>query len=885
MAPSISYQELLASMYYNASLAGTDMVEFASIIESLKRTVQNESNVLSHWTHWDNAVIQSKPTRALDTLIQTRTEFALHVAKGYAQLIAEATNTLEEVFFEYLYVWRTVHFKDVLQVLQSNQQISAEEELFWTNRVTIIEERRWVEMIPVIQHWITSPHITAPRKAHFLSVLAAIYIFYVGDYKRSKTFLDEAILLHETEPYVQSVHATWYLEQNLIEDAKSRYQQMVLDQKMLVIGYNGLGNCARKQEDFFTAEEWYFKAKASEPGYLETYQNLISLYGAESKLYEVRKDQISAYVDTELLIEINYAIHYYLDAANACITVNDIEAAKQWHAKAAQENKLRVDVLLQAGSIIRHPLPADLSNLTADAAYLETEKVYKEAMLAAPTCFDPYWALYILYKQASCYEAAIAVLKQAYPFSEVFQELCIMEITTCYESLQQWQQASENLLEGIKAFPDSQALFEYAEFYSERLAQHDATSNINFEASKLFYHQLCAVIPEQRKQDFYTFFTKSIADKKQDEDFLIAVYEDALLDFPNNTTFRKQVERIKVLRTVFDGGTPYNHTITEIAVECDSRLCDLFLTPERNDFTPAFWQKLNQFKEAFHQRFGVALPAIIFREYTFHSEHYDFYSTLQEVYTNHGIKFHADCILVRGALNEVPVIETCYAYAPYFILHWVKEEYRTQIPSSCVILEPVDVIFEHLQYTLWNQLHRFMHYDQANFKTVTEQADRHQKTAFMQCVQLLLQYKVSMQNLPSMYTLFLRGLEANQAIQEIAYHIMSLREFPLQNPYNDVLFTWYTLSAENESQLTSVFKQTLLHQWAADMDATSCQTMLTYFRNTLDKNARVIVQHEQTAFVLQLICAIEFPNVLFGTSMMFQTPENELNNAQMLQWS
>lgn len=883
MHPKVSNTELIARMYYEASRSGVAMKEFVPLTEEMKLLLLAKPEPLAQWTIWDDWIIRSKENTFLAMVLQARIDFVRALTQSYAAQISSKEKTILEVFYEYLKVWRTIHMKAVFSELK-HQGERVEDEEYWLQLIQIIEERRWVEMLPYLETWLANDFKDSDDQAHLKSVIAAIYIFYVGEYDRSRVLLDEALALNNQQPYALSVDASWYLEQRRMEEAKERYQRMVLEPSLQVIGLNGLGNCFRKQEDFFTAEDWYVKALQVAPGYLETYQNLIALYGSEGRLYAQRKDKIQAYVDFELLIEPMYSVQYYLDASYACAAANDIPLAQQWLDRGLAIDQNRFDLMLQQGNLYKLALPADISEQLNSALYHKTIASFNEAITKVPNCFDAWWALYVLYKQTEQYEFALNTLTQVYPKATVFKELCVIEMTDCYEKLQQWPKASAALLQGIEAHPESTLLFEHAESYAERLAEQDSLNQQGFTWSESFYHALCNIVPEQRKLAFYQFFTKSISKRKQDEDFLIRVYEDAMHDFPEEKQFQQQLNRLQVLRTMYRGKTAYSQYTTDIAVECDALLCNLFLTPERNEFTSGFWQKLNQFKEQFNQRFGVQLPAIIFREYQFHSDEYSFFSTLDEVYTTYGVRVYNDCLLVRGNIGTMSVVDTCKAYEPWITLHWIKPDQLDQVPASCVVLEPVDIIFEHLQFTLWSQLYRYIRYDHILAFSEVRNLSLLSRTRFMLWLQTLAQYKVALQDIATLVHYFQQG-EQQQSLQESALMLLHTHTFTFVPPYdNHAAPSLFILDEDQERHLTSLLLQTKNRQWAIDLDVETCQNVLEAVRNKDNLRGRCIVQTIQGVWILNSLCNIEFPYFQFGTKAMFELSDDQVDKAIKITW-
>ncbi|MEJ7588114.1 MAG: tetratricopeptide repeat protein [Ferruginibacter sp.] len=878
MIPAKKLLNLFATVYYQEALAGSDMFEVTRLIEPLRIKCREEKDVMLIWDMVDNVVATNIGKPLLNCIIRFRVKFTDAILEELADKVDAAFLESEEAawlnvksaYLNLFRKWRTAFALKFIQKVAGkfSAKKTAVDEIIQIT--TLMVHRRWVESYDFIVSNATGHYPDKGMRAHLWAVASAIQQYYVGDKIRAQQNIQEGLLLCPGAVYVKDMIAAYELEDNKVDSARKKYEDMVREDSNSVSGLNGIGNCAKKDSELSTAEEWYNKAIDAAPGSLGGYQNKISLYCFNLQFYEQKKDLIPGIVAIQQIIEPDSSYDIYIDSGYACQLINDYQQAEKWFQEAIQLNPERVEGHIVCGHLYLQQLPPEKEKIQTDPLFARVENSFTRAITLGPKCFDGYWGLSIFYQKLLDYGKAIYWLEQAYPLCPMFNELSNIELGKLYEKENDWDKASLHFLRALEINHTSQDAIENAEGFAERLAVYDSGKSAGADRMVSFYNHILALKKPEWEERYYDLLISSIKKFNSEEAGLFEIAKEAKRKFPGNGTFQTIVNELLFVQKFGKKISQLIPVPEAIAIECHSSVCRMFLVEGKNEFRPEFLAKIGKFRTAFHNKFGIVVPPLKFRQYDWISKDYDFYTIFDEVYSSPGCKINFGKIIAMADEKELLALgitaNTFALYEPFIKLCWIDAGDSAAASNAGIELkEPLDMIFIHLLYQMWFQLKRFCNYDDPEIRSLIEKEEVNTAVDFMRLMNCLLDMKIPVTDKAIFLKHFKENITGEKGIQDMGREIIKFNNFAPVYPLNKPFFTYFKCDPAIEDLVTAAFCKTKNKQWAAQILPADCKDILSAMRRLNYAWGRCIVSGDHIAFALSSIAQLEFPHFEFKT--------------------
>ena len=904
--------DTLAMSYQEACLQNQDMVLYARQAEAFKNEILRADSLAQCWDALDDwsgrcaeAIMNS------DVQQQAR----LRIVEGWLAQYGASVVAAQEMdrltvwstaMLELLFTWRTWAAAQWVQQAAAMLPPNVDDEYGFSYTLPLMVERRWVECMPYIDKWKKIPGLSTYYLAHLHTLEADILVHLVGNFTAATHRIKEAQSLWPRLVYAAEIEGRIYLEQHQLVQARDHLQRLLMQYPQHRSIPIALGIALEYDNDKPAAYLHYQQLLHQFPGHTGARHNLLSVTQIDDGDLRIAHKHADTFMQVMQAIEPEGVYDTLITVAGFMQGALLWEPAIAYYQQAISLQPYRPEGWVKLGQLYEAPMklentpPSEQEQWAAKAI-----KEYEYCINLAPGFFDGYWKLALLHQYFKRYEQAIDILQQCLQQCPAFTRLLYMQMAYLHQELNQWPKANACLLQAaaMHTLHDSMDGFlkECIDFYASQVAKQPG----GLDEVLGLIEQLRQTLPPTWSHQYYTHKLAVLQAAEIPAQPLLDLLNEASVRYPDDAAFAQQrisyaqkLEKAppQLKQWIAEGYTAFAQQeffkeamqaqvygpvlealqpAKQIQLYVHSSIVPHMVQGDNYDFLPAFAQRIDDFKKYMLHHWGIQLPGIQFKEYQEHAGHYDFYTLLDECIGTAGNPIYWDRLLVQAPQQALEALGiTAQALTqPYLALplFWVEQEQRALLlAAGMAVHPPIELLFFHLRYVVWQHLPRFLSFQQAAQLTLlrpqlAEEAPPTTNTVSANTWSTLLQHETpeTCGQVLNLYYMLLEHRAQVAKKEEILYSVQQARvsELSLGN-----LFTQFIQQPAYAPVWPGTMPFTGLHQLSQAIQ----QTISKHLQTTAVGNPYLALNPNDTQDIL---AAVRNATPQPGDLIMVDTPE------------
>lgn len=488
--------ELFAHAYYNAVINGTDMMQTATLLEPLRKSIGNYPP-LQAWS----LVTLDRERFDKEPFIQLLIDLQNQYYKAYAEMITGKITKAMEENLEYGWkLWLVNYVEALLQGIPEVTEALKVEKMKMAEIYRDLQARycklndyfiqsRWVDCYEMILELAAINWLLPEHKARLLIFAGQVYLYWFPDSYLARQHIDEASKVLPGSAKVERAYAEYYRVMGNFEEARSHLVNAQIKEPDELDNLLLSADISKDQGIPEVAEGKYNDALSRNFMFTNTYSSLVVLY-SNPALFKSKKSSIENLVQKVNLLETGSVLKtsYYniLRDAGYTFSLNQ--------EYAISENYYNKAIVLQpenCAAII------DLAYILANQEkYEASEKLFNKAIETDPAVFEAYWGLGWLFSLQKNLDKALDCYNRCLTFRPIWNGYIYYTIGTMYENQEQFATAKNYFEKSVEANPSSSeyvsklaGIYEKMQQFPEAITWYKKTLEID-EKDSLSWNKL-----------------------------------------------------------------------------------------------------------------------------------------------------------------------------------------------------------------------------------------------------------------------------------------------------------------------------------------------------------------------------------------------------------